>query len=313
MTHLEERLRKLRPDFRAEIEARARGTVDATAVDEAMSRLGLDSSSPRKREAMGALLRLAAAVAVSDYHEDEVLGLEEDLRNAVETAFLHGAREWALRNYPDFAGRLSRAGDRHVRALPYDLRPAGGRIDWSRLARALAHFESVGFRRMELPWYAPREVCGVTCPDPRAMFPIAGEVLVGSGEQAFMHEQFAGRLADGDYVALTPCFRHEPEFSDLKLPAFAKVELYAAGRAGRGAALRLAEVAADYMRRCEELDPILVETEEGFDLEVAGIEIGSYAERRRGEEEWACGTGLAEPRFSAAVEKARAAGEGRPE
>ena len=32
---------------------------------------------------------------------DKIQGLESDLENAVETAFLRGAREWTMLNYPE--------------------------------------------------------------------------------------------------------------------------------------------------------------------------------------------------------------------
>jgi hypothetical protein len=46
----------------------------------------------------------------------------------------------------------------------------------------------------------------------------------------------------------------------------------------------------------------LVMTAEGYDLEIGGIEVGSYAARTADGMSWTCGTGLAEPRFSTAIE-----------
>jgi hypothetical protein len=38
-----------------------------------------------------------------------------------------------------------------------------------------------------------------------------------------------------------------------------------------------------------------------MDLEINGIEVGSYSRRSFGGISWTCGTGLAEPRFSMAT------------
>jgi hypothetical protein len=41
----------------------------------------------------------------------------------------------------------------------------------------------------------------------------------------------------------------------------------------------------------------VIETEDGWDLELLGIEVGSYGIRRIGDVQYMYGTGLAEPRF----------------
>lgn len=185
-------------------------------------------------------------------------------------------------------------------------------IDWARLARALDFYVAQGFERLELDWHAPLQVCRRTCPDEGRIYPFdGGHAWVGSAEQAFMQAQDEGRLAPGRaYVALTPCFRREPVVSDTHRLQFMKVELFVAHLADPGGPERLCEQAARFMasQTHHRVDRVL--TAEGWDLEVGGLEVGSYAARRHGDRAWTCGTGLAEPRFSVALARADRGGQG---
>ncbi|MCZ7862508.1 hypothetical protein O9X98_14130 [Agrobacterium salinitolerans] len=178
--------------------------------------------------------------------------------------------------------------------------------NWARLARALDYYSSNGFLRVELDWSAPKDICSITCPDEGRMFAFDDEYLVGSAEQAFMDAQNLGSLPAGRYVALTPCFRREPVVSETHLRHFMKVELFASHDARDELAYEFGLLAADFMQRETSHVVELVATEEGYDLEIAGLEVGSYAARTANGMSWTCGTGLAEPRFSTAVENADA-------
>jgi hypothetical protein len=171
-------------------------------------------------------------------------------------------------------------------------------INWSNLARAVEHYRREGFEYLELPWSADPAVCAVTCPEDWRMFPFAGEVLVGSSEQSFMEAQFKGRLPRGRYVACTPCFRNEPVLDATHQRHFMKVELYVSG----GTSVEhLARTARSFMETLTDRAIELVKTDTGYDLEIGGIEVGSYSTRENNGEVWTCATGLAEPRFSHAV------------
>lgn len=177
-------------------------------------------------------------------------------------------------------------------------------IDWGRLARALDFYQQHGFERLELNWHASHQVCMWTSPSEDRMYPFGEDTLVGSAEQSFMQAQVDGLLVPGkSYVALTPCFRREPVVSDTHRLQFMKVELYVPGEASPGAEQRLAACAQAFMAS-EGAHAVCVPTEpSGIDLEVEGIEVGSYVARQHGEHLWTCGTGLAEPRFSLALSK----------
>lgn len=177
-----------------------------------------------------------------------------------------------------------------------------GFTDWGRLARALAFYQKAGFLRVELDWHAPKEICALTCSDDSRMYTFDGDYLVGSAEQSFIHSQKLGTLPKGRYVSLTPCFRREPKVTETHLLQFMKVELFASHDASPELALEFAHLARRFMEEETSHDVNLVMTAEGYDLEIGGIEVGSYAARTIDGMSWTCGTGLAEPRFSTAIE-----------
>lgn len=173
-------------------------------------------------------------------------------------------------------------------------------VDWQLLGKAMFHYGCAGFTPVTLPWAVPRNIAAVTCADDGRMYPFEDGVLVGSAEQAFMELQFRGDLAPGRYVACTPCFRKEPELDDLHQKYFMKVELYSTEERQDGKALELAKAAQNFMKAWAQVTPDIVKTDEGYDLQVAGIEIGSYMTRNHDGHVWTCGTGLAEPRLTIA-------------
>ncbi len=60
-------------------------------------------------------VRSDSEAALMGLAADEIDGLEEDLRSAVEVAWNRGATEWVKMNYPKDAERLERAALREAR------------------------------------------------------------------------------------------------------------------------------------------------------------------------------------------------------
>jgi phospholipase/lecithinase/hemolysin len=87
---------------------------------------------------------------------------------------------------------------------------------------------------------------------------------------------------------------------DLHQKQFMKVELYSNEVNQTDLAVVFATIAKQFFYHHAYTEAQLVETAEGFDLEVGGIEVGSYSSRVYSGHAWTCGTGLAEPRFSTA-------------
>lgn len=178
-------------------------------------------------------------------------------------------------------------------------------IDWLRLGRAFEAFKDLGYAPVNVPWIVSKEVQMLTCPDERNIMRIPDHGgLVGSAEQGFIAMSLAGSLPPGRFVALTPCFRDEL-VDATHTKHFMKVELYAwgEGRDLRSDMTRMIEDARSVMEDLSGVRPISVPADCGWDLEIAGIEVGSYGVREAGGIAWAFGTGLAEPRFSHAVDK----------
>src|SRR5690606_938277 len=122
------------------------------------------------------------------------------------------------------------------------------------------------------------------------------------GEQAFVQAMMNGTLGEGRFVALTPCFRNEPVFDEVHQPYFMKVELFDTN-AYRGRALEIAHEAQRFMTEVSGIIPEIIKTDTGYDLEVNGVEVGSYSSHIYGDLHWTCGTGLAEPRFTYSCNK----------
>lgn len=188
------------------------------------------------------------------------------------------------------------------------------KIDYRLLSEALGEYEARGYRYVEVPWIVHKSAIRATLPSPipfieavlhqdddddmshTAYRSLGG--LVGSAEQGFLGMD----LPTGAYCGITPCFRHEQSTGLFYQTGFMKLELFVNASD------------ADYKRVCSDAQEVMsviatggcgtikrVETPEGVDLELAGIEIGSYGVRRaEGHRDWVYGTGLALPRFSVA-------------
>jgi seryl-tRNA synthetase len=178
-------------------------------------------------------------------------------------------------------------------------------IDWKLLTDALGYYKCHGFTEIPVNWHVPRDVHDITCSDPARMFHLKDYgVLVGSAEQAFIDMHLNGKLPQGRFVALTPCFRDEGAArDDLHALYFIKVELYSTlpDIVQDGERHDLCLHARNFMESRTALPIRSVSTEDGIDLEINGIEVGSYSRRSFGGISWTCGTGLAEPRFSMAT------------
>lgn len=195
-------------------------------------------------------------------------------------------------------------------------------INWSRIGRAIEFYKAKGYHYIEVPWIVEQKYREITYPFQIAFTTKYGD-LVGSAEQSFLAMHF--ELLHGKdkwspfvslpgksekFVACTPCFRdHQPD--DLyHMPYFMKVELFELascpyGNMNNAKPEDLFYDAGQFFIS-EGAAPSLVKTEEGVDWFVAGIEVGSYGQRKITDENkinhcWNYATGLAEPRFSQAL------------
>ncbi len=172
-------------------------------------------------------------------------------------------------------------------------------IDYNRINNSIQFYESKGFKRIESPWTVTKAISAITKPDGKGDWEIVGKdkVLVASGEQSFLYLYLKGFLPNGKYQTVTPCYRDEV-FDQTHTKYFIKNELIITDDVSKSSLIDVLNICKDFYE--EELGRTvnILETEQGYDLEYNGIEIGSYGIRSCEYLDWIYATGLAEPRMS---------------
>jgi seryl-tRNA synthetase len=179
------------------------------------------------------------------------------------------------------------------------------KIQWDLVGRAITFYEGAGFRYVEVPWIVDERAISATLPPGRKAFEAADGFLVGSAEQSLLKMVFDGSLKEGDYVAASPCFRDDVP-DELHQRHFFKVELMSV-REDHKSQMSLhvmTGMALSFFRQTLGVKgAAAVKTNEGFDIQIKGIEVGSYGQRSANGYAWVYGTGLALPRFSIACNR----------
>lgn len=186
-----------------------------------------------------------------------------------------------------------------------------------RLQSVLTAWQARGASFVPLPWTVPPEFLEKTRPPHKSSddFMLGTEGLVASGEQAFLWLDAEDRLPStvaGVYIGWTPCFREEPVYDALHQRAFIKAELYAPLRWDGDPDVLLQVLRdtcrSDFAQLCPRTASLLAQTlqpDGSWDIELGGVEVGSYGLRQRPNGRlYAYGTALAEPRWSVARERA---------
>lgn len=187
-----------------------------------------------------------------------------------------------------------------------------GVINYKYIAEAVEHYKRKGYEYIEVPWMVTRTPLDVTRPPQARPFKvvIGNEpdiepmlYLVASGEQSFLY--IRKDLCPGrKYITVTPCFRDEPVTDEIHHLDFMKAELIVPVWKTDDPKSILDDMVSDawnFFRHYTHAET--VKTEEGIDITVGGIEVGSYGIREHNGFRWVYGTGVAEPRFSYARAK----------
>jgi seryl-tRNA synthetase len=172
-------------------------------------------------------------------------------------------------------------------------------IDYGLIAKALDFYKSMGYKEINVPWHVRTEVSDITCPSLDRAYPFEDGVLVGSAEQSMIQMALDGELVENiSYVTCSPCFRNEPELDRCHQKYFMKVELFHFGDDYQ--AFRKIKFDAYEFLKSLTSKQIDIVVYDGFnlDMEINGVEIGSYNYRSAKGIIWTCGTGLALPRFT---------------
>lgn len=184
-------------------------------------------------------------------------------------------------------------------------------IDYLLLAQSLSHYEKKGYTRIEAPWWVSQEIANITKPEgvQDYFLPVNQKVLVASGEQSFLYMANKGRLPQGKFQTITPCFRNE-SIGVLHKKCFMKNELIIAHSDKKSDLDQIIEDARSFFEQHVDKKSLIIKKEKAhktktnYDILLKTkeglIELGSYGIRETSFIKWVYGTGLAEPRLSRA-------------
>lgn len=176
-------------------------------------------------------------------------------------------------------------------------------INWALLNFVFSKYSHLGYTKTCVPWMVSKEAIAATFNGTNNA-PFKDLHVVGSAEQSFIQLMLDGKLIPGAYSALTPCFRDEEVLDETHQNYFAKVELFSYLQDywdDRSILMSTITDAIQVMTELTKSNISVVKTDEGYDLELNGVEVGSYGIRKYKNFRWVYGTGLAEPRFTYAT------------
>lgn len=172
-------------------------------------------------------------------------------------------------------------------------------IDYARIQRSIDFYETAGFKRIESPWTVTKPISAITKPRDRKDWEILNKekVLVASGEQSFLYLYLKGFIPNGKFQTVTPCFREEP-FDQFHTKYFMKNELIITDEVNESSLNSVVNTCKNFFENEFQKNVTVIETKEGFDIEIMGIELGSYGIRTCEYLKWIYATGCAEPRMT---------------
>ncbi len=177
-------------------------------------------------------------------------------------------------------------------------------IDYDKIAAAVQQYRQLGYHYIAVPWVIQREPYQATAPESAWPFFTLGGFLPASGEQSFLQLLLDGKLAAGRYCCVTPCYRDEV-YDTLHLPYFFKVELIEVGTRDY---VQVKEHARTFFNHyCSVSEELISATQTDLVETKTGIELGSYGWREYRDFTWSYGTGVAEPRLSQVLLRAKSA------
>jgi aspartyl/asparaginyl-tRNA synthetase len=186
-------------------------------------------------------------------------------------------------------------------------------LNYRRLIKALDYYKNLGYIEVEVPWIVDAKSIALTNPEFNEVYQLDDKFLIASGEQGLLHTLPELLWKGTKYVTLTPCFRKERKHHPLLHQHFMKVELgmyIDEGTTRKEIVLCLDNMINDALNamltihsNSALLDFKVVEVDyTQSDILLNGIEVGSYGYRKLKTGGWLYGTGLAEPRFTQALD-----------
>lgn len=172
-------------------------------------------------------------------------------------------------------------------------------IDYKLLHDSTVFYESNKFLRVETPWTVTKAVDEITKPADKQSFQLIhnNKCLVASGEQSFLYQYLKGFLPKGQFQTITPCFRFE-DYDAMHSKTFMKNELIKTDVVNKSELNKVVEIAVEFFSQYFSNQLDVVTTDDGYDIEIEGNELGSYGIRQCEFLSWIYGTGCAEGRTS---------------
>jgi hypothetical protein len=171
-------------------------------------------------------------------------------------------------------------------------------INYGIIQNSIEFYTTRGFSRIESPWTVSEYVNDITRPKDRIPFQLKhnNKCLVASGEQSFLYLYLKEFLPKGQFQTVTPCYRYE-SFDYTHTKYFIKNELIKTDVVNTFELERMVDISLSFFKIYLK-DSEVVKTNDGFDIEYKGNELGSYGIRECEFLKWIYGTGCAEPRLS---------------
>lgn len=181
-------------------------------------------------------------------------------------------------------------------------------ISTTKILEAIEHYKKCGYKLIDVPQCVDFDVSQHTKPTGvPELFHRGMKVYVASAEQSFIQLHKEGKLQNGKYMALTPCYRHEAILDDTHYSMFLKLELIniigvSNEVMNKDCVMSMIADASYFFHK--HLLTTSKRTEEGiftFDIlaQNTKTELGSYGVRKMLDgTAYIYGTGIAEPRFS---------------
>ena len=167
-------------------------------------------------------------------------------------------------------------------------------IDVGLLNTAMNYYMMRGYKPLSAPMLVDKDIVEVTLPEGKKAKQHLDKFYVGSAEQSFYQLLKEGFQPEGSYMMLTPCQRDEIP-SERNLEVFLKLELISMDKT----AFNIAKDAyVLYTTLGSKVKTVVTEDFSCLDLEIGGVEVGSYGSRLFDDKLISYGTGLALPRFS---------------
>lgn len=171
-------------------------------------------------------------------------------------------------------------------------------IDCKLLLDAMNYYQELGYKPLTAPMLVDKDVVEITLPAEVKAKEHLGLYYVGSAEQSFFQLIKNGFKPKESYMMITPCERSEKE-SEQHLNIFLKLELISMTKTYKDI---VKDVLGFYKQ--QGFKPTVLNTNVGQDININGIEVGSYGNRKYLMNDITYGTGLALPRISYALSMA---------